>query len=77
MNKDKEIYGIDISKSVFDVYSESAGHLQMANDQKGFKLLLKSLPERALVVMEATGYYHYRLAQYLYKKGVEVSVVNP
>ncbi len=27
--------------------------------------------------MEATGYYHYRLAQYLYEKGITVSVVNP
>jgi transposase len=27
--------------------------------------------------MEATGYYHYRLAQFLFKQGVLVSVVNP
>ena len=27
--------------------------------------------------MEATGYYHYRLAQYLHQEGVLVSVVNP
>ena len=27
--------------------------------------------------MEATGYYHYRLAQFLDKKGAAVSVVNP
>ena len=27
--------------------------------------------------MEATGYYHYRLAQYLFKNGIDVSVVNP
>ena len=27
--------------------------------------------------MEATGYYHYRLAQFLYKNTVIVSVVNP
>jgi len=77
MNKDKEIYGIDISKSVFDVYSESTGHVQLNNDEKGFKSLLKTLPKKALVVMEATGYYHYRLAQFLNKKGVAVSVVNP
>jgi transposase len=30
-----------------------------------------------LVVKEATVYYHYRLAQYLYKQKVLVSVVNP
>ena len=77
MNKDRKIYGIDISKSVFDIYSRSKGHAQLKNDESGFKQLLKNLPKQALVVMEATGYYHYRLAQFLYKKGVSVSVVNP
>jgi transposase len=47
------------------------------NDETGFKKLLKALPEESLVVMEATGYYHYRLAQFLYKNEVIVSVVNP
>lgn len=77
MNKDNEIYGIDISKKVFDVYSSSSGHKQFSNDEKGFKLLLKELPKQSLVIMEATGYYHYRLAQYLHKRGIKVSVVNP
>ncbi len=27
--------------------------------------------------MEATWYYHYRLAQFLYKQNIIVSVVNP
>lgn len=77
LNKDNEIYGIDISKKVFDVYSLGNGYKQFANDENGFKLLLRELPEHALVIMEATGYYHYRLAQYLYKKEIAVSVVNP
>ena len=77
MFKDKEIYGVDISKSVFDLYSNIGGHKQFSNDPKGFKNLLKSLSGNALVVMEATGYYHYRLAQFLYKNDVLVSVVNP
>lgn len=77
MNKNNEIYGIDISKKVFDVYSLNSGYRQYANDENGFKLLLRELPKQALVIMEATGYYHYRLAQYLYKKGIAVSVVNP
>ncbi len=47
MTKDKEIYGIDISKSVFDVYSTASGHNQLNNDDKGFKLLLKALPQNA------------------------------
>jgi len=77
MSKYKEIYGVDISKDVFDVYSEKSGHHQFKNGGKGFTSFLKSLPKGALVVMEATGYYHYRLAQYLYKQKVLVSVVNP
>lgn len=44
MNKDKKIYGIDISKDVFDLYNESSGHNQLKNDELGFKQLLKSLP---------------------------------
>jgi len=77
MNKDKEIYGVDISKDVFDVFSVKSGHKQFKNDEKGFTIFLKLLEKGSLVVMEATGYYHYRLAQYLYKQGVLVSVVNP
>jgi len=77
MNKDKEIYGVDISKAIFDVYSITSGHKQFKNDVKGFRALVKHLQKDSLVVMEATGYYHYRLAQYLYKQGVLVSVVNP
>ena len=77
MNKDIEIYGVDISKDVFDVFSIKTGHTQFKNDERGFTAFLKSLPKPSLVVMEATGYYHYRLAQYLYKQDVLVSVVNP
>ena len=77
MNKDKEIYGIDISKNVFDVYSKADGHIQFSNDEKGFLALAKKVSKEGLVVMEATGYYHYRLAQFLHKKGIAVSVVNP
>jgi len=77
MNKYSKIYGLDTSKDVFDVYGSETGHNQFKNDEKGFNVFLKHLPKEALVVMEATGYYHYRLAQFLYKSGVVVSVVNP
>jgi len=77
MNKYKETFGIDISKDVFDCYGSVQGHLQFKNDEQGFKKFQKTLCKNSLVVMEATGYYHYRLAQYLYKNGVIVSVVNP
>lgn len=77
MNKYKETFGVDISKDVFDVHGSKSGHDQFKNDESGFKQLLKSLPENCIVAMEATGYYHYRLAQFLYKNGVVVSVINP
>lgn len=77
MTKYKETYGFDISKDVFDVYGSESGHCQFKNDELGFKKVLKHLSSQCLVVMEATGYYHYRLAQFLYKNEVAVSVVNP
>ena len=77
MYKNKEITGIDISQKVFDCYSDSKGHKQFKSDESGFKSLLKYLGSASHVVMESTGYYHYRLAQYLYNNGVTVSVVNP
>ncbi|MFD2727819.1 IS110 family transposase, partial [Hyunsoonleella rubra] len=77
MNKYKETFGVDISKGVFDVHGSSTGHTHYRNDETGFKKFLKELPKGSLVAMEATGYYHYRLAQFLYKNGVAVSVINP
>ena len=77
MNKYKETFGVDISKDVFDIHGSKSGHNQFKNGTEGFKAFLKVLPKGCLVVMEATGYYHYRLAQYLFKNGIDVSVVNP
>lgn len=65
MTKDEKNYSIDISKSVFDIYNQDTGYDQLKNDEKGFKKLLKSLSKDALVVMEATGYYHYRLHNFI------------
>ena len=63
-------------KEIFDVYGSKGGHNQFKNDASGFKLFLKSLPKKTLVVMEATVYYHYLLAQFLFKQSVLVSKVN-
>ena len=77
MNKYNETFGIDISKDVFDCYGSVQGHLQFSNSETGFKKFQEILSNASLVVMEATGYYHYRFAQFLYKQKVAVSVVNP
>ena len=77
MYKYSEIFGVDISKEVFDVVNSKGDYYQFSNDLKGFKAFTKKLTKETLVVMEATGYYHYCLAQYLYEQGYLVSVVNP
>jgi transposase len=77
MDKYTEIYGVDISKDVFDVMNTQGVHQQFSNTLKGFKDFIKLVFKGSLIVMEATGYYHYCLAQYLYEKGYTVSVVNP
>lgn len=69
--------GIDISKLTFDVFSEELGHEQFSNDKDGFKALKKLLNKEDLVVMEATGCYHFQLANYLFGLNYKVSVVNP
>ena len=77
MPKYNEIYGVDISKDVFDVSNTNSAHFVFNNDLTGFKKFAKKLTKETLVVMESTGYYHYCLAQYLYEQGYLVSVVNP
>lgn len=77
MNKNKEIIGIDVSKSSLDVFSIEKGHHCFTNDEKGFKKLLKMYGNSGCYVMEATGCYHQLLAIYLHDFGVLVSVVNP
>jgi len=77
MNKNKEIIGIDVSKSSLDVFSIGKGHHCFTNDEKGFKKLLTIYGNSGCYVMEATGCYHQLLAIYLYELGLSVSVVNP
>jgi len=77
MNKYKEIHGVDISKDVFDVVDIKGIHHQYNNSLSGFKSYLKCIAPGTLVVMEATGYYHYLLAQFLFDQDITVSVVNP
>lgn len=77
MYKSKKIFGVDISKDFFDVVDQEGIHMQYSNDARGFSTFSKSLLAESLVVMEATGYYHYRLAQFLASKNIVCSVVNP
>jgi len=77
MNKDMIYFGIDISKDVFDVMGSNGNYFQFENDFKGFKNFVKLLGEKSHCVMEATGYYHYKLAYFLIENNIKVSVENP
>ena len=77
MNKSTIFIGIDISKDVFDVMDSSGNYFQFENDFNGFKNFVKLLGKESHCVMEATGYYHYKLAYYLIENNIRVSVENP
>ena len=77
MNKDIKYFGLDISKDVFDVCDHNKVHYQFKNSISGFKKFVKLLDTDTICVMEATGYYHSRLAYFLLEAGIGVCVVNP
>ncbi|MGI9570963.1 MAG: IS110 family transposase [Desulfobulbia bacterium] len=77
MNKIKQFCGIDISKDVFDVVDHLEHHHQFKNDASGFKEFGKILVENSHCVMEVTGCYYQGLANWLYSRSINVSVVNP
>ena len=76
INKYKETFGVNISKDFFHVHVNASVHMQFKNNEKSFASFLKAIPKESLMVMEAMGYYHYRLPQFLFKNNVVVSVVN-
>ena len=77
MDKDKTIFGIDISKNTFDVMDSNGKHSQFENNLEGFPKFLKLLNSSSHGVMKGTGYYHYQLAHYLAGNKILVSVENP
>ena len=76
-----KVIGIDISKASFDVsYEKSSGnfhHEKFSNDLGGFKSFRKLLLADDHCVMEASGPYYLKLAHFLFKEQIRVSVVNP
>lgn len=78
MNK---ITGIDLSKKTFDVAFLRGDYefsfQVFSNDPSGFEELYQRLDPEEKVVMEASGPYYLQLANFLYEKGIKVSVVNP
>ena len=77
MNKSTKFIGIDISKKVFDVWSDDFGHRQFRNTHEGFLNFSMFLVNTSWCVMEYTGSYYQQLAMYLYENEVAVSIINP
>lgn len=77
MNKSTNFIGIDISKKVFDVWSDEFGHKQFNNSAEGFEEFLLLLKRDSWCVMEYTACYYQRLALYLYHNDVALSLINP
>lgn len=77
MIKDKHFFGIDVSKDTLDIYDFKGDSYQFKNSLLGFKKLLKITDQFSHCVLEATGYYHVRLAYFLVENGITVSVENP
>jgi transposase len=86
MNNEREVIGIDVSKSKVDVALLLNGKVKskfVQNTPDGHQVLLEwigkskaSMPALH-VCMEATGVYHEAVATTLHAAGLKVSVVNP
>ena len=87
----KKCLGIDVSKLSLspclgfltdDLIKEFESHEDVSNDSKGYKTLLEWLRQRIdskenfIIVMEATGVYHQRVAHYFYEHGFDVCVMH-
>jgi transposase len=74
------VVGIDVSKAMLDAYVDSVGQwIHVANDADGVAQLIARLRtlKIQLVVIEATGRLHRRLASELLLAGIPVALVNP
>ena len=78
---DDKIIGFDVSKKFFDFAflknDKKWFNQQLDYDKDGLNQLIKTIPSNSICVMEATGPYYIKLANFLYSKGFKVSVVNP
>lgn len=74
------VAGVDVAKDQLELLVDTVDlRLSVANDGPGIDQLLATLREHRvrLVVLEATGRHHRRLAATLLEHGVNVAVANP
>lgn len=77
------VVGIDVSAKSLDVVVRKSGKNSQStsyvNSHAGHNELTSKLKKTApeLIVMEATGIYHFAIAERLFDEGLPVSVINP
>jgi transposase len=74
------VAGIDVAKRELEVFIDAVDQrLTVTNDAGGIATLLRRLGEQRvrLVIVEATGRYHRRVAATLTQAGINVATVNP
>ena len=76
----RTVVGIDVSKATLDCYFDPSGQrMQVPNDDDGIAKLLAKLAtlDVELIVIEATGRLHRRVACELLQVGLLVALLNP
>lgn len=80
----KIILGVDISKKHFDVslfVNNKHKNKKFSNNENGFRLLKtwfeKYDLDKVHICLESTGFYGEGLAEYMFKNGCKVSIINP
>lgn len=70
--------GVDVAKDKLDITIDDKHVVTISNTHEAYKDYLKTLdnPKAYCFVMEATGGYEQRFAEYLLKQGLHVSIVN-
>jgi len=85
MNSYKIVVGVDVSKNSFTatvLYDNKKENFEVKSDPVEFEMKIKPYLKKfkqsdMLIIMEHTGVYHLKLANYLYENGYKVAVVNP
>ena len=85
MNSYKIVIGVDVSKNSFTatvLYDNKKETFEVKSDPVEFEMKVKPYLKKfkksdMLIIMEHTGVYHLKLANYLYENGYKVAVVNP
>jgi transposase len=85
MNGYKIVVGVDVSKNSFTatvLYDNKKETFEVKSDPVEFEMKIKPYLKKfkqsdMLIIMEHTGVYHLKLANYLYENDYQVAVVNP